>query len=68
MKTGRKWKAEEATNQAISNLNHADIIGTVQEAREGVGLLNFQPFCEAGRKQKHQAVVKHISDMHRSNT
>ena len=60
VKTGRKWKAEEATCQAISNLNHADIIGAVQEAREGVGLLNFRPFCEAGRKQKRQAVVAEV--------
>lgn len=60
VRTGRKWRAEEATNAAITNLEHADIVGAVQETREGLGVRSFKPFCMSSSKEKRDAVVKEI--------
>ena len=34
VRKGRKWKAEEAMNVVITNLEYADIAGAVQETKE----------------------------------
>ena len=60
VRTGKKWKAEEAVDCAIRNLEHADIVGAVQEAREGFGVWNFKPFCMSNKKEKKDAVVQEI--------
>lgn len=35
VKTGRKWRAEEAVDQAISRLMHTEIVGRTQSGRPG---------------------------------
>ena len=60
VRSGRKWKAEDATDDAISVLQHADIVGAVQESRTGFGLNAFKPFCMSSKKEKKDAVVKEI--------
>ena len=37
VRTGRKWKAEEAVDQAISRLMHREIVGRTQAGRAGLG-------------------------------
>eukprot|EP00111_Clytia_hemisphaerica_P018903 TCONS_00055885-protein len=57
VKTGRKWKVEEATCQEISYLNHTDIVGAVQEAKDERGSRPAKfPTISRGRSQKqHEA-------------
>lgn len=35
--TGRKWNAQSKVDQAISRLQHKEIVGRVQEGRAGLG-------------------------------
>ena len=60
VRTGRKWRAEEATDNAICILDHADIVGASQDTRQGVGMQNFRPFCTSSQRQRRDAVVREI--------
>ena len=61
VRTGRKWKAEEVTNSAITNLEHADTVGAVQETKkEGYGVRSFKPFCMSNSKEKRDALMKEV--------
>ena len=60
VKTGKKWKAEEAVDEAISILQHSDIVGAVQESRAGLGTSGFKPFSTSNAKEKKDAVVSQI--------
>lgn len=57
VRTGRKWTAEKAVNRMIRKLKHADIVGATQEARAGLWLHNFRPFCKSSIKEMKEAVV-----------
>lgn len=60
VRSGRKWNAEETTTHAIECLQHADIVGSVQETREGLGTNNFKPFCLSTKKEQREAVVREV--------
>ena len=38
MRTGRKWRVEEATDEAISQAKWKEILGVVQTGRNGIDL------------------------------
>ena len=60
VRIGRKWRPEEATDNVICILNHADIVGASQDTRQGVGMQNFRPFCTSSQRQRRDAVVREI--------
>ena len=51
---------DEAANAAITNLEHADIVGAVQETSEGLGVRSFKSFCTSNSKEKRDAFVKEV--------
>ena len=44
VRTARKWKADVATDEIISSLEHGDIVGPAQPDRLGLGNGDFRPF------------------------
>ena len=60
VRSGVKWNAEEEVNNLIEQLEHKDIVGSVQTNREGLGTRNFKPFRCGNRKEKTQAVVNEL--------
>ena len=55
VKSARKWKAEEATNDIISALGHGDIIGFIQTNRAGLGLCTFRLFNTMSHRDKKES-------------
>ena len=60
VRTGRKWNAEETTSRAIESLHHADIVGSAQDTRQGLGMNKFKPFCHSSKKEQREAVVREV--------
>ena len=52
VKTGKKWRAEEEVEQAISSLEHRDIVGAIQCDRSGLGVKPFKPFSSISRAER----------------
>lgn len=48
VKTGRKWKADEAVTQAESRIRHRVLVGAVTRGRAGLG--TFQ--CNSTRRPR----------------
>ena len=63
VKTGKKWKAEEEVEQAISALEHRDIVGATQCDRNGLGMKPFKPFSSMSRGERRSAVGNEIKSM-----
>ncbi|KAH3865971.1 hypothetical protein DPMN_029019 [Dreissena polymorpha] len=47
VRTGRRWSASNAVEQAESRLRHQDIVGTSCQGRQGLGLHTRQPWSLA---------------------
>ena len=63
VKTGKKWKAEEEVEQAISALEHRDIVGATQCDRNGLGMKPFKPFPSMFRGERRSVVWNEIKSM-----
>ncbi len=46
VRTGRKWRAAEAVQQAETRLKHKAILGTVAQGRAGLGSLSLIWLCQ----------------------
>ena len=57
VRTGRKWKAEEETEDIIGELRHSDIVGHTQTSRSGLGTSDFQPFSCMNRKERRKEII-----------
>ena len=57
VRTGRKWNAESRVDDALSQLEHRDIIGSVQTNREGLGMRGFKSFSTKDGREKRMTVV-----------
>ena len=60
VKSARKWKAEEATNDIISALGHGDFIGFIQTNRAGLGHSNFRPFNKTSHGDKRKTATEQV--------
>ncbi|KAK0153977.1 hypothetical protein N1851_003944 [Merluccius polli] len=61
VRTGRKWKAEEAVDQAISRLMHREIVGRTQSGRAGLGWGTAPKFwSKATRKERKDLVIVEV--------
>ena len=60
VKSARKWKAEEATNEIISALEHKDIVGSIQTDRAGLGLGNFRPFNKMSHRDRRKSATAQV--------
>ncbi|KAL2099527.1 hypothetical protein ACEWY4_003921 [Coilia grayii] len=62
VRTGRKWKAQEEVDRAISRLKHREVIGRVQEGRAGLGRSETPLFwSRASKKQRRAMVVAEVA-------
>lgn len=57
IQTGRKWKAQEEVDMAISRLKHREIVGRVQEGRAGLGRSETPLFWSKASKEERRAMV-----------
>ena len=57
VRTGRKWKAEEETDDIICELRHSDIVGDTQTSRSGLGNSDFRRFSCMDRKERRNAII-----------
>ena len=57
VRTGRKWDAQEAVNDAESRLRHSLIVGRVAKGRAGLGS-NPAPHWDTGSKKEKQRLVQ----------
>ncbi|KAJ8369262.1 hypothetical protein SKAU_G00092900 [Synaphobranchus kaupii] len=64
VRTGRKWSAEQAVDQAISQLKHQEIVGWLQPGRSGLG---WGPapklWSKASKKERKELVVSEVTRM-----
>ncbi|XP_063436214.1 uncharacterized protein LOC134717649 [Mytilus trossulus] len=59
-RTGRKWSARTAVDQAESILHHKDIVGNTCTGRQGLGMTHFQQWSKATLKEKSSMVQSEI--------
>ena len=57
IRTGRKWKAPEEVDMAISRLKHREVVGRVQEGRAGLGRGETPLFWSKASKEDRRAMV-----------
>ncbi|XP_052240804.1 uncharacterized protein LOC127851227 [Dreissena polymorpha] len=60
VRTGRRWSASNAVEQAESRLRHQDIVGTSCQGRQGLGLNTRQPWSSATTVQRRELVQSEI--------
>lgn len=58
VKTGRKWRAEAAVEQAESRLRHGVLVGAVTRGRAGLGTIATPCYDKARGKEQRQLVQK----------
>ena len=63
VRTARKWKAELATDEIISSLEHGDIVGPAQPDRLGLGNGDFRPFRKMSQRDRRKAAVGQVRKM-----
>ena len=65
VRSARKWKAEEATDECISILKHRDIVGSAQKSddRSGLGTKQFKPFSTMSPREKRAATTTCVSTL-----
>ncbi|KAJ8339289.1 hypothetical protein SKAU_G00360750 [Synaphobranchus kaupii] len=64
VRSGRKWRAEEEVDKAMSRLQHQEVVGRVQTGRAGLGW--GDPPClwsRANKKERKDLVVSEITRM-----
>ncbi len=59
-KTGRKWRAAKAVQQAETRLKHKSILGTVAQGRAGLGSLRATQYESASRKERQRLVQEEV--------
>ncbi|KAL6468407.1 hypothetical protein MHYP_G00240840 [Metynnis hypsauchen] len=61
VRTGCKWRAEEAVDQAISRLMHKEVVGRTQSGRAGLGWGTATKFwSKASKKERKQLVIEEV--------
>ena len=63
MNTGKKWKAEEETDDILSALQHRDIVGAVQSDQKGIGADPFKPFSTMSKRERRVAASASVKDI-----
>ena len=60
VRSGRKWNASDAADEAIVALKQNDIIGWTQTDRKGLGNGSFKPFSTMNASEKRQAITAQV--------
>jgi hypothetical protein len=57
VETGKRWRAEEATDKAVADAKWREIQGAVQRGRSGLGSSKMKWFSKVGSKGKRELVI-----------
>lgn len=60
VRTGRKWRAAEAVQQAETQLKHKDILGTVAQGRAGLGSIPSIRYESASGRERQRLVQEEV--------
>ena len=60
IRTGRKWSASQAAQQAESQLKLKDVIGTTQTGRQGLGITKANKWSTANEQEKRSMIQNEI--------
>lgn len=60
VRTGRKWRAQEAVDQAVSRLRHKELVGAVVTGRSGLGSIPAIRYEKAKGKDRRYLVQKEV--------
>lgn len=60
VRTGRKWRAAEAVQQAETWLRHKAILGTVAQGRAGLGSLTLTQYESASGRERQRLVQEEV--------
>lgn len=60
VRTGRKWRAQEAVDQAEARLRHSVLVGTVTSGRAGLGCIQSSRYDKAQGKDRRLLVQEEI--------
>ena len=60
VKTGRKWRADKAVDDAEARLRHADIFGTTTIGRMGLGCVTRSAWKTATEQQRCKLVQDEV--------
>ena len=60
LRTGKKWKVQEAVNNAKRNLSIKEIIGHTQTNRQGLGATKMQWWSKAKGKEKRDMIIQEL--------
>lgn len=60
VRTGRKWRAKEAVDQAESWLRHRELVGSVATRRVGQGSIPMTCYNKLKGKEKRDLVQKEV--------
>ena len=59
-RTGRKWSASQAVDQAERRLQHKDIVGTTAVGRQGLGNSKTTRWSSAGNTERRSMVQDEV--------
>lgn len=62
VKTGRKWSANQAVEEAEAVLRHKDVVGSTQVDRKGLGYHKISCWSSASTKERRAMVVETIRE------
>lgn len=57
IRTGRKWKVPAEVENAITSLQHKEVMGLTQTGRAGLGWDTLQQFWSKATKKQHKTMV-----------
>ncbi|XP_076075792.1 uncharacterized protein LOC143046522 [Mytilus galloprovincialis] len=63
IRTGRKWKAEEAVKEAETRLKHSVIVGVTAVGRQGFGMTTKPRWDTSNEKERRELVQQEIRQM-----
>lgn len=53
VRTGRKWRAEDAVQEAVARLRHRTLVGVVTQGRAGLGSFPTPQLNTSGKERRH---------------
>ena len=60
LKTGQKWKVEQAVQQTTERLEHQDIIGTTTTGRQGLRCVTRSSWKRADKAEKRHLIQSEV--------
>ncbi|KAI8516566.1 hypothetical protein Bbelb_051470 [Branchiostoma belcheri] len=63
VRSGRKWTAIAAVEEAEARLKHKDVVGATQTGRQGLGLIPRKWWSSSTNKERREMVVQEVREI-----